>query len=135
MLASLLRQCPDALRADLRAHYGVRLNDMYVGSESVLDVADYAVSLPPTPASAVYRRLNPDWVWTLDAMLQAEQADSLRWMQWAKSKDGQRNRNRPKPIPRPGKRDDKAAKGKFSEAQSLPIDDFKRRLEAPRRAA
>lgn len=35
-------------------------------------------------------------------MLAADIADSLRWLMWAKTKDAQKNRNPPAPIPRPG---------------------------------
>jgi hypothetical protein len=35
-------------------------------------------------------------------MLLAAIADVLRWLQWAKTKDGQKGRNAPDPIPRPG---------------------------------
>lgn len=54
-------------------------------------------------SSAVVQSQDPESAnWSLDALLLAEVADSLKWLQWAKTKDGQRNRNPPKPIPRPG---------------------------------
>jgi hypothetical protein len=40
--------------------------------------------------------------WTIQNMLLAELVDVAHWLQWAKTKDGQRNRNRPPPVPRPG---------------------------------
>lgn len=40
--------------------------------------------------------------WTLTNMLLAAIADALRWLQWARTKDGQKNHNPPEPIPRPG---------------------------------
>ncbi|OYN80419.1 DUF5361 domain-containing protein [Mycolicibacterium sphagni] len=40
--------------------------------------------------------------WTLTNHLLATIADVLRWLQWAKTKDGRRNRNMPDPIERPG---------------------------------
>lgn len=47
--------------------------------------------------------MHPDEAgWTLTNMLLAAIADALRWLQWAKTPDGKRNRNRPKPIQRPG---------------------------------
>ena len=42
--------------------------------------------------------------WTLTNHLLAMIVDVLRWLQWAKTKDGQKNRNRPDPIARPGVR-------------------------------
>lgn len=43
-----------------------------------------------------------DIEWTLEAHLLASQLDALNIMIWQKSKDGSKNRNRPKPIDRPG---------------------------------
>lgn len=51
------------------------------------------------------RALDEDWQWRrLETHLAAMQADSLRWLQWAKTKDAQRGRSAPSPIPRPGTR-------------------------------
>lgn len=52
--------------------------------------------------SALARALHPDWMWGLTEMLTADMVDSLRWLIWAKTKDGQKGRNPPKPVPRPG---------------------------------
>ncbi|OBJ26970.1 DUF5361 domain-containing protein [Mycobacterium sp. 1245801.1] len=47
--------------------------------------------------------MHPDEAgWTLTNMLLAVIADCLRWLQWAKTKDGQKGRNAPEPIKRPG---------------------------------
>lgn len=43
-----------------------------------------------------------DAEWTLTNRLLAIIADVLRWLQWAKTSDGRKNRNQPEPIPRPG---------------------------------
>lgn len=48
------------------------------------------------------RALNPQWMWGLPEMLAADMVDSLRWLTWAKTKDAQKGRNPPKPVPRPG---------------------------------
>lgn len=62
----------------------------------------------PVRDSAVYDAVDPEGVaWDLHAQLQAAAVDSLRWLQWAQTKDGEKNRNRPKPIPRPGVEADK----------------------------
>ena len=37
-------------------------------------------------------------------------ADGIHWLQWAKTKDAEKGRNRPKPIPRPGAQDDENVK-------------------------
>lgn len=43
-----------------------------------------------------------DAAWGLPEQLAASIADSLNWLVWAKTPDAAKNRNRPKPIPRPG---------------------------------
>ena len=93
---------------------------------SVLRAADYAANLPP--GGAVDRRLNPEQ-WTRDQMIAASQADALNWLVWSKTRDGQKNRNRPKPIPRPGVDD---GKGRVKDAKSMPIDELKQFLARPR---
>lgn len=40
--------------------------------------------------------------WTRTNLLLAAIVDLLRWLQWSKTKDGRKNRNRPEPLPRPG---------------------------------
>jgi hypothetical protein len=54
--------------------------------------------------SAVYASQvgDEDRLWNPDRQLMASMVDMLTWQVWSKSKDGQKNRNRPKPIPRPG---------------------------------
>lgn len=56
------------------------------------------------PDSAVMRATSPDeWQWKrLENQLLALIADSQRWLVWAKTPDGQKNRNQPRRIPRPG---------------------------------
>lgn len=54
------------------------------------------------PDSAVNRAMNPQWMWGLSEHLIAGMVDSLRWLVWSKTKDGQHNRNHPQPLPRPG---------------------------------
>jgi hypothetical protein len=54
--------------------------------------------------------MHPDEAgWTLTNMLLAAIADVLRWLQWAKTKDGQKGRGQPDPIPRPGVKSHKRA--------------------------
>ena len=40
--------------------------------------------------------------WTLTNQLLAIIADCLRWLQWAKTEDGAKNRSMPEPLERPG---------------------------------
>lgn len=59
--------------------------------------------MPPSE-SAVALAQDEDNGWTLKDLLLAESVDTLRLLLWAKTKDGSKNRNRPKPITRPGRR-------------------------------
>lgn len=53
--------------------------------------------------SNLMRAMFPDRAgWTTTGMLLAELVDTAHWLQWAKTRDGQRNRNQPKRVPRPG---------------------------------
>ena len=55
------------------------------------------------PGSAVARAIEPERSeWGLSEQLLALVADYLAWIQWSKTEDGEKNRRRPKPIPRPG---------------------------------
>lgn len=49
--------------------------------------------------SALWQSQNPKYTgWTLTDRLLAIIANALRWLVWAKTKDGSKNRNRPVPI-------------------------------------
>lgn len=53
--------------------------------------------------SAVSRAANPDASpWSLTNQLLALVGDYMAWQVWMGSKDGEKGRNKPKPIPRPG---------------------------------
>lgn len=87
-----------ALTADFQRFYGLRLNDA-LQSDGVLWCADLARWLPPE--AAVWGCLDPRATWSTSDYLNAMAVDALRWLVWAKTKDGQKNRRQPKPIPRP----------------------------------
>lgn len=77
--------------------------------------------------SALTRSVNgtppEDRAWTLDRMLMADMADTLRLLMWAKTEDGQKGRNQPERIPRPGVSDrDVEAIG--SKESALPADEI-----------
>lgn len=92
----------------------------------VFECADLAANLPKDGSSAVFRAINPDWQWTLDAQLAAIQADALHVLVWSKTKDAERKspRHYPKPIPRPGAKEQPKAEDRFKEVEGLPKDDF-----------
>lgn len=115
------------MRADLRRFYGLNLND--VGYEfTLLDLADYVACLPRD--SATMLAAFPSW--SVSEHLLANIDYSLRWLVWAKTSDGAKNRNRPKPIPRPGDTSG-GSSGRLKDATVLPLDEVKRRLRLPRR--
>ena len=53
--------------------------------------------------SSLVRVMHPERAgWSRGNMLLAEMVDSLHWLIWAKTKAGQRGRDRPALVPRPG---------------------------------
>ena len=86
---------PDALRADFQQHY--RLNIDGMGRDyTTLHAADLLAQLPE--GARVWRAYDERAVWTAERTLLAAIVNDLNWLVWSKTKDGQRNRNRPKPI-------------------------------------
>lgn len=59
-----------------------------------------ASQLPP--ASRVACKLHPGADWTVDTHLLHSIEYSLRVLVWSKTKDAEKGRNKPKPIPLPG---------------------------------
>ena len=95
MLARELDEHPDELRADLQQYYGLNIDGM--GRDfSTLHAAALVAQMPEGSRTA--RAHDPDAAWTLDRLLAAVVANNTNWLVWSKTKDGQRNRNRPKPI-------------------------------------
>jgi len=79
------------------------------------DLRDVVKYQPAT--SALYREMHPDAApWGLPEHLLAVIADAVIAGNWMQSKDGQRNRNRPKQIPRPGVVPDKKKFGGRAES-------------------
>jgi hypothetical protein len=61
--------------------------------------------------SAIHRSLAPEEAeWGINTYLLANVADAVTWLVWAKTEDGSKNQNMPKPIRRPGDVD-KPARG------------------------
>lgn len=102
-LCELIRNHAEAVEFDL-IRYGLRLRDL--GSPH-FTWRDFLVIVRRMPYadSALAAEMNPaDSPWTLAEHLLAELVDVQRLALWAKTKDGSKNRNRPKPIERPGNR-------------------------------
>lgn len=104
---------------------GWRLRD--VGREDFTwrDLSVFVSEAPPD--SAIFRALEPNWMWTHEAHLLAANADWLALLVWQNTEDGQAGRNQPKPIKRPGIHDDteKTVKG-----NALPLDQMKAKMDA-----
>jgi len=86
------------------------------------EVAAWAVHLPED--SATFRAVYPDrGPWGLSEQLLAEAVDTLHWLQWAKTVDGSKNRNHPRPIPRPGVEPEREKKTYGT--QPVPLDELR----------
>jgi hypothetical protein len=96
---------------------GYRVTDIG-DAVSWADLRDIVQYQPNT--SALYRALHPDnALWGLPEHLLAVIADAVIAANWMQSRDGQKNRNRPKPIPRPGVEQDKRYGGKAESIETI----------------
>lgn len=85
---------------------GLRLRDLGTADLTWSDL--WAICKHSPPGSALARALNPADEWRLGELLLADIADSLRWIQWSKTRAAQRAGARPpRRIPRPGVEDDR----------------------------
>ena len=99
-LLELLREHGEAVEYDLLA-LGLRLD--WLGTDLLTWRDLLVVVRQAAPGSAIARAVEPEQAaWGLSEQLLALVADYLAWMQWAQSTDGEKGRNRPRPIPRPG---------------------------------
>jgi len=88
------------LRADFRHYYGLSFDECLAAAP--LEAADLCVQLPR--GSRLLSALDPELSWTQEDYLLANIANSLLFLAWTQTKDGSKNRNRPKPIEPPRKR-------------------------------
>ena len=128
-LLALIEEHAEAVEYVLITH-GLRLRD--VGTRR-FNWRDLLVIVKQSPASsALYRAVHgqEESEWTLTNHLLAGMGDSLAWLVWAKTEDAAKKRNKPKPIPRPGVRDESK---KQIGGGTLPADEMMRWLgwEAP----
>lgn len=119
---------------------GLRLD--WLSSEA-LSWRDLAVIVRQAPQdSAIARSVDPEQsAWKLSDHLLALVGDYLAWIAWSKTSDGEKNRNQPKPIPRPGVEPDEDSRTFGSDPVPLDeLEDFlnwskseiKRRRNQPR---
>ena len=75
LLAALVSESPDALRADLQRVYGVDIDRAMAGEHSAEHIAALAAHLPSD--ACVYKARNQDARWTLEPTLLAALLNSL----------------------------------------------------------
>jgi len=100
MLASMLCRYRLELRADFQQYYTLNLDKLGV-EYRIMHAADLAVMLPQD--SRVMRQIDPANAWGWQEHLLADLVNRVRWLQWAKTPDGVKNRNHPTPIEIPGR--------------------------------
>lgn len=115
----------DGLASDL-IDRGLRLRDFPSDSHTWGDLKVIVKNL--SVHSALYCVYYPDRAhWDLQNMLLADQVDALRWNNWSRTKDGAKNRKRPKPIPRPGITEDQRQGARVTAA---PLSQIKAKMSA-----
>lgn len=98
LLVAVATRHGDELAADFLRLYGI--TDWRALRPS--RAASLCQAMVSQPESWTHRAMNPHWRWADPAVaMQALQADYLALLVWMRSKDGQKGRNRPKPLPRP----------------------------------
>lgn len=90
-LAHVINVCEDDMICDLAEYYGIY---EYESMPTRL-IATLVAGL--RPESRVMMRL-ADSRATLDRILMAQMVDRLNFLSWSKTKDGQKNRNRPESV-------------------------------------
>lgn len=96
-LYSILIRHWGAVERDLLTN-GFRFADVNTERLTFDEFTNFVIYAPP--GTAVYHQLHQGW--TVGDHLAAFQLDVLNWLRWAKTEDGQHNKNPPDPTPRPG---------------------------------
>lgn len=118
----MLGEHPDELEADFQEVYGL---DLYATAPT--RAARLLTRLISHWDTAVYRALHADWEWQpLTAQLLGVQADALNLLWWAKTRDGSKNRHRPRSV---FPRDEKP---RMADAQLMTVDELREYLALPR---
>ena len=100
---------------------------MYTGRENPYEVALYVYDCQYIEGSALYRALlGDDSDWSTTNQLLAMVADHLAVANWFQTKDGQKGKNRPKQIPRPGVRDEE--EHTYGKGTSMSMDEARKWL-------
>lgn len=101
LLAALLANHPDELRADFQRVYGLNIDDMGE-SYSMHHAAVLAAKLPTD--SLVFKAENPALEWSEAVYMLRNIEYMLRVLAWQNTKDGQKGRKKPQPIETPDER-------------------------------
>ena len=80
--------------------YGLRLRELPNKHTTWQDV--YLLLKYAPPDSPFYKTINANHGWQDAEYMLAGILDAVNWLVWAKTEDGARGVNRPKPVPRPG---------------------------------
>ena len=100
---------------------------MYAGRENPYEVALYVYDCQYIEGSALHRALlGDDSDWSTTNQLLAMVADHLAVANWFQTKDGQKGKNRPKQIPRPGVRDEEETT--YGKGTSMSMDEARKWL-------
>jgi hypothetical protein len=109
-LARLVREHGEAVEADLRQHYGVRLRDLFLrdadGRRRMTwrELRCYVRQLPPDARTRLASG-DSDGMWGLQEHLTGVLIDEIRIGNWQRANEGVakgKQSPRPKPFPRPG---------------------------------
>ena len=99
MLIEASDSAPDELAADFLRFF--QIDDWTV--LPMRRAASLCAALVRQPESWTFRKIVPDWQWSLlGNQLAAGIFDAVTFANWQRFKDGSKNHNRPKPYPRPG---------------------------------
>ncbi len=121
-----MREHGEAVEADLRQHYGVRLRDLYLRDSDGhrrMTWRELRCYIRQLPAGSRTRMVtgDEDSIWGLQEHLTAVVIDELRNANWQRANEGaekSKQSPRPKPFPRPGVGEKKAADRNSPERQA-----------------
>jgi len=121
----MINRYKQELRADFQQYYTLNIDEMGVGYR-VGHAAELAVMLPQE--SRVMQRIDPENAWGWQEYLLADLVNRVRWLQWAQTPDGAKNRNHPNPIMAPRRHVEQAAQNPIHE-----VREYARQLNRPRK--
>lgn len=122
MLLGLIHEHQGQLAADFPRFYGIPLSR--IREEVTLwEFAAMAANLPRESATWKALHGHERSEWDLQAQILAEVANAVRWLQWAETKDGAKNRNRPELILPPWVEDPTKETAVFG-SDPVPLDEL-----------